>query len=181
LKINDKSKSVLTAIHIDDKITEFFSSCNCRVIQGSGTNNLLQSVLTKIVDQLFVFNAILDIIIIIRVFQGLFWIAREYEYDINELKILGASKRNIYILFYLISIIIGNFGVILGVIGAIIIPTLLTWIIAIVSLQPVSIFAPSIVQIIENIIQINLIILLSTIVPASNLSSKKILKQKNRE
>ena len=180
-KVRDKSQIVETANQLQNKITDLYPTCNCRVLQGSGTSSLLEKVVSKIVEQLYVFNAILDMIIVIRLLQCLFWIATEYEYELNELKILGASKLQIYVLFIILGVTIGNLGYLLGAMGSIVIPLSITYLLAIVTLQSATILPPSLNQILIGLIQINVLIFIIVLIPAYHLSSKRILKQKERE
>ncbi len=180
-KIRDKSKIVTTANQIQNILTTNYPECNCEVIQGSGTSLLLKNVISTIVQQLAIFNLILDIIIIIRIIQSLFWIAQEYKYELNDLRILGASTTQIFGLFIFLSILVGNLGFVLGALGSILFPICITYIIGIFTLQNVTIIPPTLNQIVINLLQINILILAITIIPAFQLSRKKILKQKERE
>ena len=181
IKVQDRSKIVSTINNIQDQLSKNFPNCDCNVIQGSGTSSLLENVISTIVEQLAIFNLILDIIIIIRVLQSLFWIANDYKYELNELRILGASKYQIYILFLFLSVSIGNLGILLGMIGSIVIPTAITYLIAILTIQTVSVQPPSITQMIMYFFQVNALIIIVTLFPAYQLASKKIIKQKERE
>ena len=181
IKVSDKTKIVNVINEIQNEFSTLFPKYNCKVLQGSGTSTLLNDVITTIVKQLVIFNTILDVIIIIRILQSLFWIAQEYEYELNQLKILGASKKQIYILFMILVLIIGNLGIALGIVGSILVPTGITFLVAILTLQPVSIQPPTVFQIFENFWEVNTLIILFTFYPAFRLSSKKIIRQKERE
>lgn len=181
IKIRDRSKIVSTASQIQNIIARNYSNCNCEVLQGSGTNSLLRNVISTIIEQLSLFNFILDIIIIIRIIQSLFWIAQEYQYELNELKILGATTTQIFGMFIFLSMLVGNLGYLLGIIGSVLFPICITYIVGIFTFQTVTIIPPTLDQIIVNFFQINLIIILVTLFPAFQLSRKKLLKQKERE
>lgn len=181
ISVRDRLKLAQTQSQIQTIITSDFPACNCIVLQGSGTNSLLQNVISKIVSQLKIFNFILDIIIVIRIIQSLFWIAQEYQYELNDLKILGASTSQIYVLFIFLGILMGNLGYLFGVVGSIFIPAFITYLLGIVTLQPGTIILPTFEQIFVNFIQINVLIVIVTLLPAFQLSRKKILRQKERE
>ena len=181
LKIKDKSKIVLTAKQIQNFIDKYFPNSGCTVLQGTGTRSLLDKVLSTIMKQLTIFNYILDFLIVIRIVQSLLWIAEEFQYELNELKILGGSKRQIYVFFILVSLVISNLGFVLGVMGSIVIPSLITYLLAIVTRSYALILPPTFDQIATFFIQLNLITVVVSITPALVLSNKKILKQKERE
>lgn len=181
MKVKDKTKIVSTANQIQKLIDKSYPQCDCQIMQGSGTHILLSNVLSEIVSQLVIFNFILDIIIAIRVIQSLFWISNEYKYELNELKIQGSSFSQIFVIFMIISFIIGNLGVILGTIGSIFVPVITTYLVSIFTNQPATIIPPTLDLIIENFFQVNILIILVSIIPAYKFASQKIIKQLSRE
>ena len=111
----------------------------------------------------------------------MFWIANDYSYELNELKIIGSSNNQILFIFMFIGLIIGNLGYLLGVIASILIPSIISYLIALLTLQNVTLLPPTLFQIVEAFLELNFVIFLVTLLPAYQLSSKKILKQKTRE
>lgn len=179
--VKDKSKMINTEDQIQNFLDEFYPQSQLTVFQGSGTSFLLSSVLAKIVEQLRIFNFILDVLIITRIVQVLLWIAQDYQYELNQLKILGTNRFQIYLIFILISLVIGNFGIILGIFGSIFLPPILTYVIAIITLQPVNIRLPTVIQILITFFEMNILIIAVSLIPSYILTSKKILSQKSRE
>ena len=78
VKVKDKTKIVTTANQIQGEINNFFPQYDCQVVQGTGTYSLLSNVLSTIIQQLTIFNFILDVIILIRIVQSLMWIANDF-------------------------------------------------------------------------------------------------------
>jgi len=181
IKIKDKSKIVTTADQLQNTIDNSFPGCKCKILQGSGTYSLLKDVLNKIMEQLLIFNFILSVLIIIRIIQSLFWISNEYTYELNELKILGSSKSQIIFLFIVISFLIGNLGFLLGLFGTILIPSMISYLIAFISVQNVTILPPTVIQILLTFLLYNFVITVIAFVPSYQIASKKIIKQKTRE
>lgn len=181
VKVKDKSKIVSTANQIQGKIDNFFPQYDCQVVQGTGTYSLLSNVLSTIIQQLSIFNFILDVIILIRIIQSLMWIANDFEYEINELKILGASVLQVFLIFIIISLIIGNLGFILGFFGTLILPTIISYLISLVTIQTVSLSIPSLDLIFSFFIQTNILVILIAIIPSYFFATKRIIRQKERE
>ena len=181
MKVKDSSKIVSTTNQIQQTINELYPKSNLNIIQGSGTSLLLSSILSKIVEQINIFNFILDIIIIVRIFQVLLWISHDYQFEINQLKMMGSSRLQIYLLFIIISMIIGNLGILLAILGSFFIPPILTYFISIFTLQSATVFPPTLYQIFITIIELNVIIVGVTLVPAFILSSQRVVSQKSRE
>lgn len=181
MNVKDSSKITSTLNSIQQTINEFYPNSNLKVIQGSGTSFLLSSILEKIIEQINIFNFILDIIIIVRILQVLLWISHDYEFELNELKIMGSSTFQIYLLFILISIIIGNLGILLGILGTIFIPPIITYLISIFTLQSATVHQPSLYQMLVTVVEMNILIIGVSFIPAFILSSKHTVSQKSRE
>ena len=181
VKVKDKSKIVSTANQIQGKIDNFFPQFDCQVVLGTGTYSLLSNVLSTIIHQLSIFNFILDVIILIRIIQSLMWIANDFEYEINELKILGASVLQVFLIFIIISLIIGNLGFILGFFGTLILPTIISYLISLVTIQTVSLSIPSLDLIFSFFIQTNILVIFIAIIPSYFFATKRIIRQKERE
>lgn len=85
------------------------------------TESLFYDIITKL-NLLF---GVLFIIALIRIFHAISWFVKKYERDLLIMRAMGLSPSQVIIIVVIISVIIGNLGVFMGIILGVTIPPIL--------------------------------------------------------
>ena len=179
IKVKETTKIELTKQIIEDFLKSEYKKVSFQITSARGSSALLDDILFEIIDKLRLFNMILLILVIIRLFQAVQWLTLHYELDIVYLKIIGQRKYEILFIILIMGQIIGNLSLILAIPISLLLPLGIALLLALVTHEVFIPEIPSIFQIGEYIVLFWVIFLVSSLVPGIQLASKKIMKSLN--
>ena len=128
---------------------------------------------SDIIRQLNIFFSVLLIIALIRVFHAISWFILNYERDLLIMRSIGMSSSQLISLVMISAALIGNTGLVVGILFGILIPSLIFTILALFFSGDFLIPNFAMTTILSLSILSNLVIVVASLYPAVNISLKK--------